>query len=227
MRPQEVTTFAEALETTEDKIATWDLLAGEPPPSILDAAHIVLVGGSGDYSAAANDPWLDAAFATMQNLYEQSKPTFASCWGFQAMGRALGGRTITDMERAELGVVTMQTTAEALGDVCFGWLGETFEAYQGHQDRVAELPPNAILLASSQRVPIQAFTFADRPIYATQFHPELSRRRFLERLYNYPEYIQKITGLSFEEFEANCAELTKPRGILDRFMGMVLETIFP
>ncbi|MEM7315961.1 MAG: type 1 glutamine amidotransferase, partial [Planctomycetota bacterium] len=100
----------------------------------------------------------------------------------------------------------------------------TFEAYQGHQDRVAELPQDAILLASSQRVPIQAFTFADRPIYATQFHPELTRERFLQRLDNYPEYIQKITGLTYEEFAAQCAELTRPRGILDRFVSMVLES---
>ncbi|MEM7316471.1 MAG: gamma-glutamyl-gamma-aminobutyrate hydrolase family protein, partial [Planctomycetota bacterium] len=103
MRSQEVATFAEALDTDPSRIETWDLLGGEPRQSRLDACHIVLIGGSGDYSAAADDPWLDSAFSAMRQLYEQSKPTFASCWGFQAMARALGGRTITDLDRAELG----------------------------------------------------------------------------------------------------------------------------
>ena len=38
---------------------------------------------------ARGGPWLPAALDAMVALHETGKPTFASCWGFQAMARAL------------------------------------------------------------------------------------------------------------------------------------------
>ena len=221
MRSQEQATFVEALGCESSQLASWNLLDGGPERDLLDVSDIVLVGGSGHYSAASDGVWLDRALASLQQIYELRKPMFASCWGFQALARALGGKTITDLDRAELGTPLVQVTDDGQRDPVFAPAGKSFPAFQGHQDRVAELPPDAIHLACSSTAPYQAFTFADRPIYATQFHPELTRHRFLERIRNYPEYVERITGQTFGEFEAGVGTAEKSQGLLSRFIDLI------
>ena len=157
------------------ELAVFDLLSGIPTRRQLAGVDMVLLGGSGDYSAASSGDWLERALDGLRLLYQVAKPTFASCWGFQAMARALGGRVIHDASRAELGTLDLHLTPAGLQDPVFAPLGTTFRGQAGHEDLVAELPPAATLLASSDLVTNQAYCFADRPIYCTQFHPELGR----------------------------------------------------
>ena len=49
---------------------------------------------------------------------------------------------------------------------------EEFDAFVGHKEACSQLPPNAVLLASSATCPVQMFRIK-RNLYATQFHPEL------------------------------------------------------
>lgn len=221
MGPQEVATYLEALKCDASRLQIHNLLSGGPDRELLDQSDIVLIGGSGDYSAAGEGEWLDRAMAAMRELYELKKPTFASCWGFQAMARALGGMTITDLDHAELGTPVVRLTEAGKTDPVFAATGSEFAVFQGHQDRVSELPPGAIDLAKSEVSPFQAFTFGDRPIYATQFHPELSRDRYLERIKHYPQYVEQITGQSYEEFESTVGDAKESRGLLERFVEYV------
>ena len=221
MRTQEVATYIEALNCDASRIKVHDLLSGGPERQVLDQSDIVLIGGSGDYSAAGEGEWLERAMDSMRELYELKKPTFASCWGFQALARALGGMTIEDLDRAELGTSVVRLTEGGLADPVFSAAGSEFAVFQGHQDRVSGLPSGAIDLAKSEVSPFQAFTFSDRPIYATQFHPELSRHRYLERVKHYPQYVERITGQSYEEFESAVGEARESRGLLERFVEYV------
>ncbi len=41
----------------------------------------VLLGGSGDYSAAEGGEWLPPAVQAMRELYDFGGPAFAFCWG--------------------------------------------------------------------------------------------------------------------------------------------------
>ena len=218
MRQQEVNCFARALECEPEQIRVFDLLSGVPTVQQLDEVDVVLLGGSGDYSVAEGGEWLAAVLEAMRELYELSKPTFASCWGFQAMAKALGGEVVTDKSRAELGSIEVRLTQAGHEDPLFGPLGETFLAPMGHQDCVVQLPPGAILLASSEKVENQAFRIPDRPIYCTQFHPELDREGLLERVRAYPQYVEKITGVTMEEFERSCQETTETDLLLGRFV---------
>jgi len=68
----------------------------------------------------------------------------------------------------------------------------------------------------------QAFRFVDRPIYCTQFHPELDLRGLLERVSAYPKYIQKIVGQSHDEFAKGCHETPEANDLLKRFVQHVL-----
>jgi GMP synthase (glutamine-hydrolysing) len=221
MRRQEVDCFADALACDRRQIRVFDLLSGVPTLRQLDQVDLVLLGGSGHYSAASQGPWLERALDSMRLLYDLDKPTFASCWGFQAMARALGGRVIHDPDRAELGTHEARLTEAGSHDPVFGPLGDVFLAHMGHTDRVADLPPGATLLAMTELVENQAFCFDQRPIYCTQFHPELNRSRLLERVRAYPEYIRINTGMTMDQFASSCRETPQANSLLLRFVNHV------
>ncbi len=169
----------------------------------------------------ARHDWLQRSFDALREIHRIAKPTFASCWGFQAMARALGGRCIHDLPRAELGTIELELTAAGRADPLFCQFPSTFTAQAGHQDHVIQLPKGAVLLASSQKVPEQAYRFVDRPIYCTQFHPELTRAAMLERVRAYPHYVERMVGLTFEQFVAACQETPQANTLLRRFVKLV------
>src|SRR4029078_8660378 len=106
-------------------------------------------------------------------------------------------------------------------DTIFSTLPPHFMAQAGHEDRVVQLTRDAELLASSARVKEQAFRFIGRPIYCTQFHPELDRAAMLERVIAYPEYIARIARISFEEFVQNVRETPGANLLLPRFVDYI------
>jgi len=221
MRSQEVACFARVLDTTPSEIAVVDLLTETVSDRVLSGTDLFLLGGSGDYSVTGEGDWLERAFDLLRRLREIRKPTFASCWGFQAMSRALGGRVVHDLDRAEIGTHHLSLTEAGRTDPVFGPLSESFSGQMGHEDYVAELPPNAILLASTQLVTNQAYWIEETPIYCTQFHPELNCRDLLQRVRHYPKYIERIAGLPPERFSEMIRETPETELLLHRFVSLV------
>jgi len=221
IRTQEVGCFARALQCDASHIGTHDLLTGPPAQAALDASDMVLIGGSGHYSVTSNEPWLHRALDAMRMLHDQAKPTFASCWGFQGLARALGGQVRHDMQHAELGTLELHLTDAGRADPVFGALPSPFRVQAGHEDCVVELPPGATLMASSDLVAQQAFRLDGLPIYATQFHPELDLQTLIDRVNAYPEYCERIAGISIDEFARRCTETPEARSLLLRFVRHV------
>ena len=221
MRQHEVRSFARVLETAPEQIRVFDMLNGPLGRRELADADMFLLGGSGHYSATGEGAWLDRALESLRLVYDAKQPTFASCWGFQALARALGGRVVKDLSHAEVGTHELCLTAEGQADPVFGPLGACFDAQVGHEDRVVELPAGAVRLAYSQLVENQAYRFDDRPIYCTQFHPELSRGDLLLRVQAYPEYVERIAGLPPERFPELLRDTPATEGLLRRFVTHV------
>jgi GMP synthase (glutamine-hydrolysing) len=222
MRAQEVRCFARVLGCDLSAIDVFDLLSAAPTEERLNGADVILLGGSGHYSAAGEGAWLERALDALREIHRLARPTFASCWGFQAMARAMGGRCVNDLANAEVGTIELRLTPAGRADPLFGQLPETFLAHAGHEDHVVQLPLDAVLLASSPRVPEQAFHFFGRPIYCTQFHPELDRIGILERVRAYPEYIERIASVTYDQFVAAAGETPEANTLLRRFVKMVL-----
>lgn len=221
MAAQEVRCFARALDCGISDIEVFDLLGASPTTEKLQSADMLLLGGSGHYSAAADSEWLERTLDCMLEIHHLAKPTFASCWGFQAMARAMGGRCVNDLPNAEVGTIELKLTDTGRDDPIFGELPAAFAAQAGHEDHVVELPPDAELLASSQRVKEQAFRFTNRPIYCTQFHPELDRTAMLERVIAYPEYVARIARIPFDDFVHNVRETPESNSLLRAFVKHV------
>jgi len=236
MAPQEVRCFARAIDCEPEAIEVFDLLSAIPSSEKLQQADMILLGGSGHYSAASvpiergvadrsqpRTEWLERVFDALRELHRLAKPTFASCWGFQAMARALGGECINDLLNAELGTIELTLSDAGQADPIFGQLPRVFTAQAGHEDHVVALPPDAVLLASSNQVPEQAFRFAGRPIYCTQFHPELDRTRMLERVVAYPEYVERIARMPYDNFVHAVQDTPEANSLLRRFIDCVFE----
>lgn len=224
MRPQEIRCFADALQCCEEAIVPFDLLAGVPTEDELQQVDAVLIGGSGNYSAAGESAWLEQTLAGLRTIYKLRKPTFASCWGFQAFARALGGRCIHDPAHAELGTTELLLTEAGQQDPLFGELANPFFGQSGHEDHVVELPPGATLLASSSIVRNQAFKLDGALIYCTQFHPELDLDSFIGRVRAYPQYVERIAGKTVDEFSQACHDTPETRKLLPRFAQLVVES---
>ena len=223
MAANEAFAFRRALGIESGQLQVFDLLEGAPALPRLQSVDAVLIGGSGDHSVVRGGPWLAGALGAMESLYEHSIPTFASCWGFQALARALGGRVVTDHARAEVGVLPLDLTEAGKRDPVFGPLGSGFPVVIGHEDIVDELPHGAVSLASSATIENEALMFSGKPIYATQFHPELFKEDLIARIAAYPPYLQLTGASSLEELRAITPETPGAASLVRRFVEEVLE----
>jgi len=222
MRQHERLAFARTLEIDVERCEVLDLLTTRPSPSQLDASDVVLLGGSGDYSATGEGGWLDRSLDVLRDLVDRRQPTFASCWGFQAMARALGGTVVHDLDTAEVGTHQLYLTEAGVTDPVFSSLHHEFLAQMGHEDCVSALPEGATRLAFSHRNAHQAFRLEQAPVYCTQFHPELSREDLHQRVKAYPQYIERISGMTTDEFTAALCDTPDAAGLLQRFVETVV-----
>jgi len=180
--------FANALNVPMETITPHNLLGGPPCPAALETHDAVLVGGSGDYSVLGDHDFLGPFFHFLETVIVGGQvPTFASCFGFQALVLAGGGEVVHDEERAEVGTYTLTLTEAGREDGLFSVLGSSFHAQLGHKDHAARLPAGMVNLASSPAAPFQALRVDGLPIVATQFHPELTREANTERYLRYWE----------------------------------------
>ncbi len=226
MREQERRCFAVRLSVDPEQITCWDLLKGPPAPSIVGEYDVLLMGGSGDFLVSQRDlPQFSALLSLLANVTADGHPTFASCFGFQCMVEALGGEIVFDPATTEVGTYELTLTPEGRADALLGGLPDRFAAQMGRKDRARKLPPGAIHLASSERCPFQAFRVADKPIWATQFHPEMTgdqnRERFVKYLSNYESFVE---GGDSEAALERFGESPYTAGMLSRFVELALSS---
>lgn len=189
-RQEEVVSFAEQSGLETENFVPFDLLTGVPSLADVRRHDALMVGGSGDYYVSkGNLPDFPAVLDLLEEVVTTGHPTYASCFGFQLIVHALGGRIIYDPEEMEVGTFELRLTADGREDELFSVLPPVFMAQLGHKDRATLLPDGALNLASSKRSPYQALRVPGKPIWASQFHPELTgvenKRRFHRYLDGY------------------------------------------
>lgn len=191
MREHEERCFRAKLERFERRheltLETFNLVTEAPAAqSVWSQYEVILVGGSGKYGCVRNtSPWFVQFLRTLKEIVAANRAMFCSCFGHQALAVALGGQVIVDRPNAELGTHLVKLNDKGLVDPLYSGLGTEFTAQLGHNDRVVELPAQAVNLAFTNACPIQAYRLGDTLIYATQFHPELDHLENQERAMGY------------------------------------------
>jgi GMP synthase (glutamine-hydrolysing) len=214
--------FVERSGLPDDRVVPHDLCAGPPTLAGLREFDALTVGGSGDFYVSREDlPRFDATLEFLRVVVDRGFPTFASCFGFQCLVRALGGSLVYDPARAEVGTFLVTRTPEAADDELFSHLPPSFQAQMGHNDRVESFPDGAVHLASSARCRYQALRIPERPIWATQFHPELDRETNVDRFRRYLAAYGPHDRASMEAAIAGFRDSPETSGLLRRFLDLV------
>jgi len=188
MREHEVECFAQSLSIAPGGIRVVDMLQRVPTGEELASCRAVLMGGSGDYSSLDPFPWIRRMIDYVATtLLPSGVPTFASCFGLQVTTLALGGEMTRDPANREVGSIELTSRPAATSDPLFAALPSPFVGQAGHTDRAVATPPGAVLLASSEKCPVNAFRVEGKPYWATQFHPELDPNAVAKRYMAYME----------------------------------------
>jgi len=143
-------------------------------------------------------------------------PFLGVCYGVGTLGRHLGA-TVDRAHPEPVGPVSVTMTAAGRDDPVTGGCPPAFAAYGGHKEALADLPPGAELLATSQACPVQAFRVGEH-VLATQFHPELDLVGLRTRIdaYAHHGYFDPADAARLRA-EAAAVEVTAPMEILRRF----------
>jgi GMP synthase (glutamine-hydrolysing) len=201
------------------------LEAAPMPPVRLDDYSGVLVGGGPYNSSDPDDAKTDTqkrvereVAALLDEIVDRDFPFLGACYGVGTLGVYAGG--VIDRTYGEgVGPLSIELTDEGLADPLLAGLPRRFTAYGGHKEAVRVLPPEAVLLATSEASPVQMFRLRTN-LYATQFHPELDLDGIVERVrvyksYGYfaPEEADDVVARSRE------VTVTEPRRILKNFVA--------
>jgi len=220
---EERQSFADKARLNVEQIVPYDLLSGTPTLEEALSYDALMVGGSGDfYVSKGNLPGFAQVLELLQGVVAHGHPTFASCFGFQLLVRALGGDIVYDQEGMEVGTYDLTLTEVGQKDELLGTLPRQFRAQLGRKDRAERLPAGCINLAFSERCPFQAMRIPGKPIWATQFHPELGREENWLRFQRYQAgYASVMSDEERQVAASRFRESAETEALIPRFLELV------
>lgn len=233
VRPQrgaaeaEYASFRAALRLDERALAQIDLTRGRLSDDVFERYGGFLIGGS-PFNVA--DP--ESSKTDVQRLLEADLERIAeaaaasqtaalfTCYGIGVATRMLGG-TVSKAYPEDTGPVTVELTEDGGRDPLFGVLATRFSALTAHKEGTATVPTDAVLLATNEACPVQAYRVGET-LYATQFHPEPTTRAFTERMAVYRDdgyfAAEDYDVLAARVLAASVTEPTRLlRGFAERF----------
>ena len=104
-----------------------------------------------------------------REIFELGIPVLGICYGSQLMAHVLGGSVAT-APVSEYGktVVKIDTESKLFKDV-----HETTICWMSHTDYIEKAPENFKIIGKTPVCPVAAMEYAEKNLYAVQFHPEV------------------------------------------------------
>jgi len=143
------------------ELVPWDAPWDEV--SRLNPKALILSGGPASV-------YEEGAPTLPEYVLKSGLPVLGICYGMQLLAHHLGGRVIK-AEEGEYGPTRLLVTHP---HPLFDGLPDEMDVWMSHGDRVEELPPDFIPLARTDNTPYAAMAHPTKPIYAVQFHPEVT-----------------------------------------------------
>lgn len=112
----------------------------------------------------------ETEFEIDESIFKGEIPILGICFGFQLMAKSLGG-TVTRGEKGEFGLTKIRIKGKT---ILFDGLEEEERVWMSHYDVVTKLPENFVEIAISENGYIAGAQSLNSPLFAIQFHPEVS-----------------------------------------------------
>jgi len=224
VRDEEVESFLRhggLIPTQLDVLNVFD--TPEFAPEIVNSYDVVLVGGASEASVLAPDTYkfVPAIISLLRYCIAEDKPVFASCFGFQAAVLGLNGEIIRDGEDFEMGTIPLILSDAAKDDPVFTSAPNGMLAVSCHQEMAIKAPMGCVVLASTERC-VHAFRVENKPFWAFQFHPELDRACFVQRLGIFQDkYTDSVEA--YEGVAAQFKETPESNRLLHRFFEYLVQ----
>jgi len=163
-----------------------------PPPTIADFDALVVMGGPQSARSDEGFPTRRAELAMIAEAVALERPVLGVCLGAQLLAEATGGRVTRGGAGLEVGWSDVELTTAADEDELFAGLPSPFAPLHWHGETF-DLPPDAVLLASSAQYPHQAFRVGRRA-WGLQFHVEADRPLTEAFVSEWPEQARHLPG---------------------------------
>ena len=113
-----------------------------------------------------------------QGVFELGVPVLGICYGMQTMAAQLGGAVENGLVR-EFGYAEIRARGHSklfsnIQDRNNSAGHGLLDVWMSHGDKVTELPPGFMVIASNEATPIAGMADEARRFYAVQFHPEVT-----------------------------------------------------
>ncbi len=143
------------------EILPWDI--DENKIIDLNPKGIVLSGGPNSVTESYTP-------RVPQCVFDLGVPILGICYGMQTLAEQMGGQVVS-ADQKEFG----HSKLEVINDsIIFKDLDKKINVWMSHGDQVQDLPDEFNLVASTATAPIAAMEHETLPIYAIQFHPEVT-----------------------------------------------------
>ena len=163
-------------------------------------------------------------------LLELGIPILGICYGMQLIAHLAGGR-VEHTPQGEYGKRMIQLNKAAVASPLFEQMSQENQVWMSHADSVTVLPPGFQKLAESDTGLLAAMGHVEKPIYAVQFHPEVTHS--LEGRTLLRNFVRKVCGCGnqwnmgnfIEESLASIRKRVGSERVLCAFSGGVDSTV--
>lgn len=186
-------------------------------------ADLLIFGGSGTHGVNDDEPWLHDAFDFLVEVAERGIPAWASCFGFQGLAVALGGRVIRDDTRKRIGAHAVKLTEAARNDRLFSGFPQEFHAQFGHHDHVESAPADVTVLATGEAGDCLAYRVNGSRFWAAQFHAELDKKSNTERWDYYRPLYDGGDGAEIDRHVKHSPDTPEVRQLLEGMVALAFE----
>ncbi|MBU5377459.1 glutamine amidotransferase [Pantoea septica] len=164
--------FIDALDLQPDEYLIVRPHLGESLPQFDQIRGAILSGSWAMVTDHAE--WSERSAAWVRAAIDAALPLLGVCYGHQLMAYALGGRVADNPNGWERGLLPLTCKAATQRDVLLSALPERFSAWLSHRQSVIVPPPQAQVLATSEKDSCQILRYSPQAL-SVQFHPEFSR----------------------------------------------------
>jgi GMP synthase-like glutamine amidotransferase len=139
-------------------------------PPLDTVAGVIAFGGTANVDQTDRFPYLARVRDYTREAVERGVPYLGICLGSQLLARALGGEVFKSNVK-ESGFEPLRPTPDAKADPLLSLYADGDMVFQWHEDTY-DLPLDATLLATGDKIPVQAYKVGERA-WGIQFHQEV------------------------------------------------------